>query len=141
MADYPDDGLADANDNRQQEQAAEEMFAGTGEGAKRWAPGDIHMPSGYIPTASDKTWRDSRVGPILRREPTHHPNVMGSDEDDEENLQGGPPTPITGHTPPGTPQGRQEQEVARAAETMTLTQAHRWWEFGDADAEDTDPHW
>ena len=120
-----------------QEQEAGRLFEHGREDKPTWAPGDIDIPTDYIPRSCGRSWRDSALGPILRLEPTHPSWVMGDDDNIDDMDEVAPPTPITGHTPPATPTGEEEPATTPGrAEEMTLTQAHRWWEHGDEPTQD-----
>ena len=125
MTNYLEESLDSEDDKKKQEQAAGDLFANDREGTPPWAPGDINMPRDYVPRAIDRSWRDSTVGPILRLEPTHHPCVMGEDDSSDGAGPNARLTPITGHTPPGSPLEDSAQYTTRAVDTMTLSQAHR----------------
>ena len=108
-----------------QQEAAEGLYASISD-EPVWRPGDCDVPRSYYPATLRMAWRDSFLGPVHGIRPETG-TYMGMDD---YGVGDAPPTPVTGHTPPPSPGDagteHEQEDVSRAEEGMTLTQAHEW---------------
>ena len=135
-ADYP--GSPDPKDYDDQQEAAGALFSHSSDSpAPTWHPGVCDAPYSYYPATLRKAWRDSFMGPVHGIKPETG-IYMG---EDNESTGCAPPTPVTGHTPPHSPEDPGQSPAPgqdqASEEGMTLTQAHAWCYASDQEGTET----